>query len=336
MVDRSETTIAASDHSLRGSDAQGRPGAGPLRGATMQRFQHLMVCLSHSDSDFGLVRYAAMLARLDTLLEVRFVHVLPEPQAGSVAHEHDRAIRESERSVADAFLNVPENVRVYCDVLKGPLLDRLLSCAIEQEVDLMLLGHRPDHPPGRGSLVRRLAMQAPCSIWIVPDGSPLSLKRILVPVDFSEHAADAMRVATAMARLRGEADCLALHVYSNEAVLTYEEEDPLLLGQKEKAFEQFLASIDCRDVGVTPILSEGTNVAHTIHRVAQEQQVDLKVMATRGRSRSATILLGSVTEGVIIEARTPVLVVKHFGARIGVLQVLMDRRFRQRGDLQFD
>ena len=38
-----------------------------------------------------------------------------------------------------------------------------------------------------------------------------------------------------------------------------------------------------------------------------------------------------MTEGVIIEARTPVLVVKYFGARLGVLQVLMDRRFRQGG-----
>ncbi len=301
----------------------------------MQRFQHLMVCLTRSESDFGLIRYAAMLSRLDTAMEVRFVHVLPASQAGSPAHEHDRALQESERAVGEAFLNVPDNVKVYCDVLKGPLSDRLLEFAAEQEVDLMLLGHRPDHPPGQGSLVRRLAMQAPCSIWIVPHGFPLSLKRILVPVDFSEHAADAMRVAASMARLCGAAECLALHVYSNEAVLTYEEDDPVLLGRKEQAFEQFIAPIDCRAVAVTPIFEEGTNVAHTIHRVAQEQSVDLKVMATRGRSRSATILLGSVTEGVIIEARTPVLVVKHFGARLGVLQVLMDRRFRQGGTPQF-
>ena len=110
----------------------------------------------------------------------------------------------------------------------------------------------------------------------------------------------------------------------------------MLLGQREEAFEQFIAPIDCHAVAVTPIFEEGTNVAHTIHRVAREQKVDLKVMATRGRSRSAPILLGSVTEGVIIEARTPVLVVKHFGARLGVLQVLMDRRFRQGGNPQFD
>jgi nucleotide-binding universal stress UspA family protein len=295
-----------------------------------------MVCLTRLETDFGLIRYAAMLARLDTAMEVRFVHVLPTPQPGLPAHEHDGALQESERAVGDAFLNVPDNVKLYCDVLKGPLSDRLLGFAAEQEIDLILLGHRPDHPPGRGSLVRRLAMQAPCSIWIVPHGSLLSLKHILVPVDFSEHAADAMRVAASMARLCGEAECLALHVFSNEAVLTYEEDDPVLLGQKEEAFEQFMAPIDCRDVTVTPLFEEGTNVAHTIHRVAQEQNVGLKVMTTRGRSRSATILLGSVTEGVIIEARTPVLVVKHFGARLGVLQVLMDRRFRQRGNPQFD
>ena len=80
----------------------------------MQRFPHLMVCLARSESDFGLIRYAAMLARLDTTMEVRFVHVLPAPQAGSPAHEHDRALQESERAVAEAFLNVPDDVKVYC------------------------------------------------------------------------------------------------------------------------------------------------------------------------------------------------------------------------------
>ena len=98
----------------------------------MQRFQHLMVCLTRSESDFGLIRYAAMLARLDTATEVRFVHVLPAPQAGSPAHEHDRALQELEQTVGEAFLNVPDYVKVHCDVLKGPLSDRHLEFAAEQ------------------------------------------------------------------------------------------------------------------------------------------------------------------------------------------------------------
>jgi nucleotide-binding universal stress UspA family protein len=218
---------------------------------------------------------------------------------------------------------------VRCEVLQGPLVDRLLAFVAEQEVDLVLVGHRPDHLPGGGSLVRRLAMQAPCSVWIVPDGSPLRLKKILVPIDFSNHSADAMSVATSLARLVGHAECLPLHVYLNEAVLTYDEYEPIARGEEAEAYRTFAAPIDTSGATVSPLFVQGANVAHTIHAVASEQSVDLKVMSTRGRSRSAAILLGSVTEGVIIEARTPVLVVKHFGARLGLLQLLLDRTFRQ-------
>jgi hypothetical protein len=73
-----------------------------------------------------------------------------------------------------------------------------------------------------------------------------------------------------------------------------------------------------------------------IGRVAAREGADLVVMATRGRSRSAAILLGSVAEETIVETRVPLLVVKHFGARMGVLQALLDRSFRRRRGPQFD
>ena len=295
----------------------------------MKRFRHVMVGLTRTGRDAGLIRYAAMLARLDTASEVRFVHVLPSLAGDPQSAHHDSALEEIQREVAESFLNVPGSVKVHCDVLKGPLVDRLLSFAAEQEVDIVLVGHRPDHPPGGGSLVRRLSMKAPCSVWIVPDGSPQRLKRILVPIDFSDHSADAMLVATSLARLACDAECLPLHVYLNEAVLTYDEYEPIARGEEEEAYRKFAAPIDTSGVTTTPLFVQGANVTHTIHAVASEQSVDLKVLSTRGRSRSAAILLGSVTEGVIIEARTPVLVVKHFGARLGLLQLLLDRTFRQ-------
>jgi nucleotide-binding universal stress UspA family protein len=296
----------------------------------VHRFRNVMVGLTRSERDSGLIRYAAMLSRLDTVVTVRFVHILPEAAPAAVAPDHVSARAEIERLVAQAFLNVPESVQARCEVVRGPRVDRLLALAAEQEVDLLLVGHRPDHPPGGGSLVRRLAMKAPCSVWIVPDGFPPRLKKILVPVDFSESSADAMVVATSMARLAGDAKCLPLHVYVNEAVLTFEEFEPIARGEEEAAYRRFIAPIDCSGVETSPLFVEGWNVARTIHQVAMEQEIDLKIMSTRGRSRSAAILLGSVTEGVIIEARTPVLVVKHFGSRLGLLQLLLDRTFRQK------
>jgi nucleotide-binding universal stress UspA family protein len=239
-----------------------------------------------------------------------------------------------EAEVHSHFTGVAEDVKTSCDVLKGPLLDRLLEYTAEQEVDLLLVGHRHNRP-GRGSLARRLAMKAPCSLWMVPEDVPVMLDRILVPIDFSDHAADTMRVAIDLARLSGTRELLALHVYFDETHVTYEDADLVTRGHELEAFERFMAPIDRQGVRVAPLFVEGSHPAETIHRVAAEQGVDLKVMGTRGRSRSAAVLLGSVTEGVLMHARTPVFVVKHFGAQITFLQALLDRAFSKKGP-QFD
>jgi SulP family sulfate permease len=301
----------------------------------VHRYRHLLVGLTRSSEDAGLIRYAAMLLGLGVVEEVRFVHVLPMPADLSAAHDHDHVLGELRQEVASYLGDIPDRVQVYYDVLKGPLTDRLLAFAAEQEADLIVVGHRRGSPRQR-FLARRLAMKAPCSVWMVPEGSPATLDRVLVPIDFSEPAADAMLVATSMARLSGHSALLALHVYFNEARVTYEEYDQVLRGQEQEAFRRFLAPIDCKGVDVMPLFVEGANVAHVIGRTAQEQGADLIIMATRGRSRSAAILLGSVTEDTIVETRLPLLVVKHFGARMGVLQVLLDRRFRHRGGPQTD
>jgi nucleotide-binding universal stress UspA family protein len=291
----------------------------------VERYRRLAVGLTRTATDPGLLRYAAMVARLGTAAEVRFVHVLPD---GS--HDTEAVREELRAAVRDHFAGVPESVATAFDVLPGPLTDRLLAYTADQKLDLLLLGHRRDHP-GRWALARRMAKTAPCSVWMVPEGSPPALDRILVPVDFSEHTADTLRVATSMAARAGHGECLALHAYFNEATVTYEGYDQVLRGREREAFEQFVAPIDTRGVRVTPVFEEGANVAHVINRVAEARGCDLVVMATRGRSRSAAILLGSVTEETIRETRVPLLVVKHFGAQMGFLEALWDKGFLEKG-----
>jgi nucleotide-binding universal stress UspA family protein len=295
----------------------------------MHRYRHLMVGLTRSEADAELLRYAAMVARLGTAREARCVHVLPTAAEAAKGMDHDHAVAQLKADVAAHFTKVPDTVEVYCDVLKGPLLDRLLQFAAEQEDDVVFVGGSGTESPRR-SLARRLAMKAPCSVWMVPDGSPAQIRRILVPVDFSEDAADAMQVAVAMAQLLGHAEVLALHVYFNEAAVTFEEYDQVLRGEEQQAFRRFIAPLDCRGVRVKPLFVEAANVAGAILRVADEQGADLIVLASRGRSQSAAILLGSVAEETLIGSGVPTLIVKHFGARLGLLQVLLDRRFRQR------
>lgn len=290
----------------------------------MHRCRHLLVALPRTDADAGLIDYATMLARRGAAVEVRFVHVLPA--GDEAARTRDRVLAAMEADVRDAFTDVPETVQSYSNVLKGPVVDRLLGYCAEQQVDMILVGHRSDHS-SRRSLARRLAMKAPCSVWMVPDGSPAAIRRILVPVDFSKHAADALAVATSLAAMSGLRECLALHVYFDSAVARYEEYDEVIRGDEAQAFERFLEPLDCQGVRIEPLIEEGANVPHVIGRVADANGVDLIVMGTRGRSRSAAVLLGSETEQTLIETRVPLLAVKHHGARLGGLRALLDKDF---------
>lgn len=294
----------------------------------MKRFRHFMVALTRSEQDSSLIRYAAMVARLGEPDQISFVHIQGAASDGAKPTPHDEVVGELQRLVQENFQDAPANIEQRFHVLGGSLIDGLLAFAAGQHVDLILLGHRSDSRPGRKALVRRLTMKAPCSVWIVPDGSEPRINRLLAPIDFSDHSADALTVAADLAARVGAAECIPLYVYHAVAVITYEEAAPLVYGQEKDAYERFIAPINLHGAKIRPMLVESEKITATIHQVAQDQKVDLKVISTRGRSRSTTVLLGSVTEGVIVEARTPVLIVKHFGAKLGLLEALLGRSFR--------
>jgi nucleotide-binding universal stress UspA family protein len=259
-------------------------------------------------TDASLLQYAAMVAGLGADTQVDYVHVSP---AGKTMDE-----------------------RPGIHIVPGDRVDALLEFAVAQRTDLILLGHRRQRS-GRRSLARRLAMQAPCSVWMAPENAPASIRRIVAPIDYSRRSADALSIATAIAEAAGLEECLAPHVHFNQAAISFDEYEEIIAEQEYQNFNLFIAPIDLHGIYVKPLFLEGGNVARTILRVAEQHGADLLVMGTRGRSRSAAILLGSETEHVMMETRIPILVVKHFGARLGLLKVLLDKRLRERGDERF-
>jgi nucleotide-binding universal stress UspA family protein len=290
-----------------------------------------MVALSRTETDAALLRYAAGVSRLGTAAEVRFVHVMP---AGVSDGDAARAEEDIRKSVGEHFAGPPTKVAPAFDVLRGPLIDQLLEYTSARSTDLLLLGHSRDHP-ARGALARRMAMKASCSVWMVPEGSPGTTDRVLVPVDFSEHSADTLRVATAMLKLAGRGECLVLHVYFDYSTAMYEGHDAAVRAREEEALRKFLTSIDGHGVKVTPLVEQGVNVADAINQVAERQKCDLIVLATRGRSPSAAILLGSVTEAAIQKTHVPLLAVKHYGTQMGFLRALWEKTVRQPDTTQF-
>lgn len=218
----------------------------------------------------------------------------------------------------------------------GDLLDELLHRAAAISADLLVVGARSH------VTARRIAMLAPCSVLMVPDGATLGLDRILVPVDFSEASSDAVKVGTALARAAG-GECHFVSVECDDDPWLDWRDQPEQLSTKLREFvresegepawntclvEAIRHSGDAlADVGLhAPAHAiEGADIASTIVSKAGEEKSTLIVLGTRGRSRAASILVGSVTEKVVQFSPVPVLAVKQRGARLGLLRGLLER-----------
>ncbi len=134
-------------------------------------------------------------------------------------------------------------------------------------------------------------------------------KRILFPTDFSTAAEAGLAEAEALAKARG-ATLLVLHV--QEPMMAYD--GALYYGPIEpttELLEKLLHEVMPLDksVPVEHRLAMG-DPATEIVRVANEEQVDMIVMGTHGRSGFSRLLMGSVAELVIRHASCPVLTYK--------------------------
>lgn len=289
----------------------------------MPSFKRLLVPLACTPLDPSLLRYVAMLCRIQRGARVDLVHVSSKPWA-----QTERIWKQMETSVGTLFDDAGSAVNISYHVIEGDLTDRLLEFASDVGSDVIVVGHRVRRS-GRRSLARRLAQKAPCSVWMVPEGSPASLTHILAPIDFSERSADSLGEAVALAALAGLKKITVLHVYSDQTV-TIDEWGKPVRGSEREALDRFLGPIDLRGVEIVPRFVEASSVSEAVQRLIREEDADLVVMGTRGRSRAAAVLLGSETEQVIIESRIPILAVKHFGASRTLLDILLERRQRAR------
>jgi len=145
----------------------------------------------------------------------------------------------------------------------------------------------------------------------------IHIARILCPVDFSECSRHALDEAMAIAHLYG-ACVTALHVFP-EAIAAdpfggLPEFQPFRLTDRHRAHlithvKAFAASEGAEARRVTVALREGVDIHLEILEAAEQMKPDLIVMGTHGRSGFQHLMLGSVAEKVLRQARCPVLTV---------------------------
>lgn len=142
------------------------------------------------------------------------------------------------------------------------------------------------------------------------------IRKVLIPIDGSEHAIRAVEYAVGLAK---EISSLAVHLVivhitpsALEEVHAYKMEQraaQLAPQHSEKLLKPALAKLAAAKVPVTTEVRTGPT-AQQICRAATDHGCDTIIMCTRGMGAIANLLMGSVATKVVHLSTVPVLLVK--------------------------
>ena len=137
-------------------------------------------------------------------------------------------------------------------------------------------------------------------------------KKILVPTDGSEFAKKAGKHALFLSKVSG-AEIVAVSVTENNFVngLPLDDEiyqlNQILKERSEENLKEF-DELNDDDLKITHVIREGSP-ARVILEVAQEEDIDLIVMGSSGKSGFDRFIMGSVADKVVNSAKCAVLII---------------------------
>lgn len=142
----------------------------------------------------------------------------------------------------------------------------------------------------------------------------MKMRKILVPLDFSEEGERAMKAVAELAAATRAAVVL-LHVIENVGVAPVGEGSaaPVFLAGTKEELELARKTLEERrkafpgGVEVTGEAIVAPSVPHAINDYAAKNACDVIALSTHGRTGFRRMLMGSVAEAVLRGARVPVL-----------------------------
>ena len=144
-------------------------------------------------------------------------------------------------------------------------------------------------------------------------------KRILVPTDFSDYSDEALKQALELAK-QYNAKVYLLHVaepitqcvgdYCLDESKVKAAEDTEILQAKEKMQKELKKFPEFQEIEVITDIREGEPVQEIL-KEQDEKGVDLIVMPSHGKAGFMKRLMGLISEKVMEEAKSSILLVRH-------------------------
>lgn len=220
--------------------------------------------------------------------------------------------------ILNATINQLEHIKnkiidhgIECDdpiVAYGSISDKIVEEASINDVNLILMGSigkKIDTKDKLGNTAFKVIQKTQIPVWVHKIGSNLKISKVLCPIDFSDSSSRALNNAILLSK-KLDATLYVMNVYESEHPYEYldihylETEIEKERKINEKEFKEYLKAINFREVPYKHILTNGFPEVEIL-RAIKENNIDLLMMGTTGKSGLSKFFMGSVTEKVTRE-----------------------------------
>ena len=282
----------------------------------MKLLEKILLAADFSQSTDNLVENAIGLAKTFQS-QIILIHVLPDDITNEKARLllNDAAINQLEL-INDKIKS--EGVETDNPILEyGNHFDKIIKTADNIHANVIVIGageKAKNDVFQLGTTAEKIIRKSIKPVWIVKNNSPLDVKNILCPVDFSTESKRALKNAIIMAR-RFNAELIILSVYemiysdSLKLKLDWDEEIEYIKLEHEKEFNSFLEGFNLTDLNWDREIANGLP-SEEILKAISLYNTDLLIMGTTGKSGLNRIVMGSVTEKVVREVPCSFITIK--------------------------
>jgi nucleotide-binding universal stress UspA family protein len=302
--------------------------------------KQILVPVDFSDCSKPALEYAARLARLVSG-DLCLLHVweVPEfvprvmPGEGFLDRQAlSDLVERRAREDLDVLVREAEKLEIPIAstlLARGVPSRAIVETARRERCDLLVIGTH-----GRtgfshvmlGSVAERVVRAAPCPVLTVRPGTraPAQLRKILVPVDYSEHSSASLKYASELAdALHAELD--VVHVWDRptsvpETILVHDQDGTkrslieMIRENAEHEMREFLTRLhppkrNGETMYFPPHRLLSGEPASTLIAELERGEHDMVIVGTRGQTGLKHLLLGSIAEKLVRLSPIPVLTI---------------------------
>ena len=288
--------------------------------------------LDGKSSDAIILQHISKIKDTFEIQKIYFVHIaedLNPPKSSKLLYaEHLAPIDENIRKILiqdleEEFKNL-NDLEYEIIVKDGNPGEELIQLIEMKQIDLLVLGRKPK--PGITYFSRQLASQAPCSVIFVPKSGHREYKKILVPMDFSSNAKQVLEKAISYQDEHESTEIIPVHFYSipsgySKTGKSYGEYSEIMRKNAERKFKDLTPITKGKKINL--ILDKKENLAKKIFNYSLRKGADLIMIGSRGRTKIASYLYGSVAAKLVeMSYHLPILIDKRKGHNMNALKAL--------------